>query len=183
MDEQDLIRKFNFLYDQRHNLQGSVRWHRARQLNLDEVNEKLFATNREITELEEILKNFGNSSAVDRYYNLIEQLRTIHDALIKDQYGNSIDPDQHLIIKGYLFIEIAKLMRQSIDNLGLNLSGFKVLADEFDHQPLKDYLAELIVQLTHNPAVPRNYIELFDFVKQLQSEYWEFMYKIYPDYL
>lgn len=183
MNEQDLIRKFNRLYDERHNLQGSIKWLQANNLNFVNEQDRLLTANKEITEIIEVLKAFAGNSTVNRYYNLIEQLRIVHHQLTRDGYGNYIDPNQNLILKGYLFSTISELMSHAVNSLGLDLSGFKYSGDEFDHQPLKDYIGKVIKQLENNDMLPKNYIELFDFVKRLQAEFWAFVEKAYADYI
>jgi len=107
-----------------------------------------------------------------RFHNLIHQIQIIHDKLVLDRYGNGIDRNHRLILENHVYDDILRDIESSIlySYMGVSIpTYYYILNSDFDFNPVKNLLAEIIEELKRLPNAPDNFISLFNILNSINE--------------
>lgn len=123
-------------------------------------------------------------STQSRFHNLIYQIQVIHDKLNLNEYGNKIDRNQGLILENHIYNDILRDIEGALNwrYIGVSIPTYYYsVASDFDHQPLKSLLHELILELNAMKEAPKTFVDLYKIHSEVKERIIEVANREYTD--
>jgi len=171
--EYNNIRRLQGIHKEIDQLSSLIESYEKYERDATEVKQTLENYKTELEDLRAILANPKEvPSTESRFHNLIHQIQIIHDKLVLDRYGNGIDRNHCLILENHVYDNILRDIESSIMYYYRGVSiptYYYILNSDFDFNPVKDLLSEIISELKKLPDVPNNFIQLFNIQNDIKE--------------
>jgi len=171
--EYENIQRLIGLHREIEQLSSLIQSYERYERDATEIRETLKNLEIELEQLRALLsKSEEVPSTGSRFHNLIHQIQIIHDKLVLDRYGNGIDRNHRLILENHVYDNILRDIESSIlySYMGVSIPTYYYIIDsDFDFNPVKSLLADILNELKGSANAPENFIALFNILKGISE--------------
>ncbi|WP_025143745.1 hypothetical protein [Pedobacter jeongneungensis] len=130
-----------------------------------DLNTKLRDFESQQSQLRDVLSDPNSTPSTEsRFRNLHYQLQIIHEKLALNAYGDKIDRNQGLILENFIYNDVLRDIEGSLswEFIGASIPTYYYsLESDFDFNPLKDLLSQIMDELKKMNEPPAHFIELY----------------------